>query len=313
MSSEFADEEEDKQSSDGSLKSVNSKMQTLRSMPSSTSRVSGPAISRPSSQFPSSRSLKGSIPSTDFRKENTKPSTGTSKANAHAQPSSMTRSKSTNAGVNYFKEEKPPRSASMRKSSVTPLTPLKTSKDHSGPRSFLKKGSGAGLSKLRTSISSELNDQQPDSPGPSLNGDVYNQTSCPQETLDYCNSPCGSTSSWFSQDATRVRKKWGSVQVPVLVPDGSQQSKGLKRFLHFGKKSRGSDGKVTDWASVSAVSGADYDMEFDMVSEQIRSSSIGYADFSFSEGMSVTEQGIYSFLYFTPQVDNFKNLHMIYR
>jgi hypothetical protein len=87
----------------------------------------------------------------------------------------------------------------------------------------------------------------------------------------------------------RVRKKWGSVQVPVLVPDGSHHSpKGLKRFLHLGKKSRGVDSKVAEWASVSAVSGADYGMEVGrvMVSEQIRNSSMGCSVHSY-DGFSI--------------------------
>jgi len=85
-------------------------------------------------------------------------------------------------------------------------------------------------------------------------------------------SPTGSTSSLYSQDGTRVRKKWGAAQIPFLAPDGS-----LKRFLHFGKKST---------------------VGRDLVSEQTRSSRLGYPlqshdGFSFSEGMSLQEQGIH--------------------
>ena len=142
---------------------------------------------------------------------------------------------------------------------------------------FLKKGkgigsdAGSGLSKLRTSMSSSLNE---------ASVDVVDASS-----LD---SPTGSiTSSLYSQDGTRVRKKWGTAQIPFLAADSS-----LKKFLHFGKKST-----VGDRASILAVSGADYDTEVgrDQVSEQIRGLRLGFPlhacdGFSFSEGMNLHEQ-----------------------
>ncbi|XP_072990047.1 uncharacterized protein [Typha latifolia] len=107
-------------------------------------------------------------------------------------------------------------------------------------------------------------------------------------------SPIGSPASWNSHplnqmmeaDAARMRKKWGSAQIPVLVANASQQSrkdmtKGFKRLLKFGRKSRGVESLVNDWVSASTASEGDDDMEdsFDLAarsSDDLRKSRMGY-------------------------------------
>ncbi|XP_020248574.1 uncharacterized protein LOC109826032 [Asparagus officinalis] len=210
----LAEDNEDIQSTDSSSNSTNAKMLKSRTTSSSTYRTSSSSVPKPSSKPLMSRSLRG-----EFRKENTKP---------QVQPNKIPRSKSTSSGTNNS-------SSSLRKSSVAPLTPIKTTKEQIGRNSRI--------------------DQQLD-------------------------SPTESTSS------TRARKKWGIVEKPVLVPDGSG-TKGLKRFLHFGKKSR----------EAYRVLGADYDTEVGcgLVSEQTRGLNVdcafdAYDGFSYSEGMSMPEQ-----------------------
>ncbi|XP_010476885.1 PREDICTED: uncharacterized protein LOC104756067 [Camelina sativa] len=67
-------------------------------------------------------------------------------------------------------------------------------------------------------------------------------------------SPMGSPASWSS----RMRKKWGSTaQSPVLVPNSRKDlTKGIKRFLKFGKKTRAAD-SLMDWVSVTTSEGDD--------------------------------------------------------
>ncbi|WOK93247.1 hypothetical protein Cni_G01942 [Canna indica] len=86
-------------------------------------------------------------------------------------------------------------------------------------------------------------------------------------------SPIGSPASWtlhplnqMEADAARMRKKWGSAQMPMIVANASQQSrkdvtKGFKRLLKFGRKSRGLESVVTDWVSASTASEGDDDIE----------------------------------------------------
>ncbi|WVZ66678.1 hypothetical protein U9M48_015867 [Paspalum notatum var. saurae] len=90
----------------------------------------------------------------------------------------------------------------------------------------------------------------------------------------FADSPSGSPSPWNSHsldeitdaDVSRMRKKWGSAQMPFAGVNASQQprkdvSKGLKKLWKFGRKNRGGDGLVNDWVSASTASECDDDME----------------------------------------------------
>ncbi|URE24110.1 hypothetical protein MUK42_18882 [Musa troglodytarum] len=90
----------------------------------------------------------------------------------------------------------------------------------------------------------------------------------------FVDSPVGSPASWnlhplnqmMETDAARMRKKWGSAPIPMIVANASQQShkdvtKGFKRLLKFGRKSRGAETLVTDWVSASTASEGDDDTE----------------------------------------------------
>ncbi|CAN6176196.1 unnamed protein product [Urochloa humidicola] len=110
----------------------------------------------------------------------------------------------------------------------------------------------------------------------------------------FADSPSGSPSPWNSHsldeitdaDASRMRKKWGSAQMPFAGVNASQQprkdvSKGLKKLWKFGRKNRGGDGLVNDWVSASTASECDDDMEDgrDLVvgsSDDFRKSRMGY-------------------------------------
>ncbi|CAL5084053.1 unnamed protein product [Urochloa decumbens] len=110
----------------------------------------------------------------------------------------------------------------------------------------------------------------------------------------FADSPSGSPSPWNSHsldeitdaDVSRMRKKWGSAQMPFASVNASQQprkdvSKGLKKLWKFGRKNRGGDGLVNDWVSASTASECDDDMEDgrDLVvgsSDDFRKSRMGY-------------------------------------
>lgn len=119
-----------------------------------------------------------------------------------------------------------------------------------------------------------------DSPGESpasWNSRIYNTFSYSHDASDVdvsADSPIGSPISWNSHsmtqmieaDAARMRKKWGSAQKPILVANTSQQSrkdvtKGFKRLLKFGRKSKGGESLITDWVSASTTSEGDDDTE----------------------------------------------------
>nr|GEX86371.1 hypothetical protein [Tanacetum cinerariifolium] len=64
-------------------------------------------------------------------------------------------------------------------------------------------------------------------------------------------------------DIARMRKKWGNTQKDILVANSSSalqsrkdMTKGFKRLLKFGRKSRGSD-NLADWISVTTSEGDD--------------------------------------------------------
>ncbi|XP_047941735.1 uncharacterized protein LOC125188748 [Salvia hispanica] len=81
-------------------------------------------------------------------------------------------------------------------------------------------------------------------------------------------SPGGSPASWnlhsnqLETDAARMRKKWGTAQKPMLVAHSSNNvprkdvTRGFKRLLKFGRKSRGSESLV-DWISATTSEGDD--------------------------------------------------------
>ncbi|KAF0908127.1 hypothetical protein E2562_022945 [Oryza meyeriana var. granulata] len=109
----------------------------------------------------------------------------------------------------------------------------------------------------------------------------------------FADSANGSPSPWNSHaldqitdaDVSRMRKKWGSAQMPFVGPNASQQprkdvTKGFKKLLKFGRKNRGGDG-LNDWVSASTASECDDDMEDgrDLAmgsSDDFRKSRMGY-------------------------------------
>jgi hypothetical protein len=106
-----------------------------------------------------------------------------------------------------------------------------------------------------------------------------------------------------------MRKKWGSAQKPYLVTNSSQSqpkkdvTKGFKRLLKFGRKTRGTE-TLADWISATTSEGDD-DMEdgrdlANRSSEDLRKSRMGLShghpsDESFNESELFNEQGNLSF------------------
>ncbi|KAJ0008018.1 hypothetical protein Pint_29287 [Pistacia integerrima] len=137
-----------------------------------------------------------------------------------------------------------------------------------------------------------------DSPGESpvsWNSRMHHPFSYPHETSDIdasMDSPIGSPASWNSHsltqteaDAARMRKKWGSAQKPFLASNSSHNqsrkdvTKGFKRLLKFGRKSRGTESLV-DWISATTSEGDD-DTEdgrdlANRSSEDLRKSRMGF-------------------------------------
>lgn len=134
----------------------------------------------------------------------------------------------------------------------------------------------------------------------SLNSHVYHSHAYTREASDIysVDSPTDSP-SWNSHslsqimdsEAARMRKKWGNAQVPVITAGASQQSrrdvtKGFKRLLKFGRKSRGADYLVNDWVSASTASEGDDDPEDGRdlghkTSDDYRKSRMGYNSTSY--------------------------------
>uniref|UniRef100_A0A2N9ER24 COP1-interacting protein 7 n=1 Tax=Fagus sylvatica TaxID=28930 RepID=A0A2N9ER24_FAGSY len=141
----------------------------------------------------------------------------------------------------------------------------------------------------------------------SWNSRINHPFSYPHETSDidaFVDSPIGSPASWNSHsltqseaDAARMRKKWGAAQKPIVVANSSHNqsrkdvTKGFKRLLKFGRKSRGTDSLV-DWISATTSEGDD-DTEdgrdaANRSSEDLRKSRMGFShghpsDDSFNE------------------------------
>ncbi|KAE8656232.1 putative Sequence-specific DNA binding transcription factor [Hibiscus syriacus] len=148
----------------------------------------------------------------------------------------------------------------------------------------------------------------------SWNSRMRHLYSYPHETSDIdasMDSPIGSPASGNSHslaqtgvDAARMRKKWGSAQKPFLVANSTNNqprkdvTKGFKRLLKFGRKSRGTDSLV-DWISATTSEGDD-DTEdgrdlASRSSEDLRKSKMGFpqghpSDDVFNEGELFNDQ-----------------------
>lgn len=126
----------------------------------------------------------------------------------------------------------------------------------------------------------------------SWNSNLQHAFSYPHEHSDVDasidDSPMGSPASWSS----RMRKKWGTTgQSPVIVTNSRKDlTKGIKRFLKFGKKTRAAD-SLMDWVSVTTSEGDD-DFAY-RSSDELRKSRMATSQSQFSED----EQGIQSFTY----------------
>ncbi|KAK8551320.1 hypothetical protein V6N12_039966 [Hibiscus sabdariffa] len=156
-----------------------------------------------------------------------------------------------------------------------------------------------------------------ESPGESpvsWNSRMHHPYSYPHETSDIdasMDSPIGSPASWNPHplaqtgvDAARMRKKWGSAQKPFFVANATHNqprmdvTKGFKRLLKFGRKSRGTDSLV-DWISATTSEGDD-DTEdgrdpASRSSEDLRKSRMGFpqghpSDDGFIEGELFNDQ-----------------------
>ncbi|KAG7659305.1 hypothetical protein ISN44_As01g062040 [Arabidopsis suecica] len=130
-----------------------------------------------------------------------------------------------------------------------------------------------------------------DSPGESplsWNANLQHSFSYPHEHSSdvdaSVDSPTGSPASWSS----RMRKKWGTAQSPVTVAAANNMSqyqskkdlsKGFKRLLKFGRKSRGAESLMMDWVSVTTSEGDDEVEDrrdfADRSSEDLRKSRMG--------------------------------------
>ncbi|KAL4289795.1 hypothetical protein GQ457_14G007530 [Hibiscus cannabinus] len=148
-----------------------------------------------------------------------------------------------------------------------------------------------------------------DSPGESpvsWNSRMNHPFSYPHETSDMMDSPIGSPASWNSHslaqsemDAAQMRKKWGSAQKPFHVANVTHNqshrdvTKGFKRLLKFGRKSRRTENFV-DWVSATTSEGDD-DIEdgrdpANRLSEDLRKSRMGFSQGHRSEdGLNESE------------------------
>ncbi|XP_012068833.1 uncharacterized protein LOC105631354 isoform X1 [Jatropha curcas] len=177
-----------------------------------------------------------------------------------------------------------------------------------------------------------------DSPGESpvsWNSRMHNPFSYPHEISDIdasVDSPIGSPASWnphsltqTEADAARMRKKWGSAQKPILVANSSHNlarkdvTKGFKRLLKFGRKSRGTESLV-DWISATTSEGDD-DTEdgrdpANRSSEDLRKSRMGFSqnhpsDDGFNESELFNDQvAIHSSIPAPPENFKLRDDHM---
>ncbi|XP_008803393.2 uncharacterized protein LOC103716953 isoform X2 [Phoenix dactylifera] len=150
--------------SDGSPSSTDSKKQfSSRSASSSTSQKSVAPLPRPPIKSGSIRRrtqpenpiVQSVSNNSDHRKEDMKPLAGTSKITARSQLRRHARSMSISEGIHIFKEEKPPRSKSLRNISISSGELKDLSKEHSEQttnrsqkicesKPFLRRGNGIG-------------------------------------------------------------------------------------------------------------------------------------------------------------------------
>ncbi|KAH9617291.1 hypothetical protein KSS87_002504 [Heliosperma pusillum] len=140
---------------------------------------------------------------------------------------------------------------------------------------------------LFSSLGSTL-DSPGESPG-SWNSHLPNPFAYSHEILDIdaSDSRPGSpdTLSQSEAEAARIRKKWGAAQKPVVGIDSSHSqsrrdlTRGLKRFLNFGRKNRASE-SLADWISVTTSEGDDSEDGRDLAnrsSEDLRKSRMGFS------------------------------------
>ncbi|KAJ9190436.1 hypothetical protein P3X46_001640 [Hevea brasiliensis] len=171
----------------GNLSSSTPRTTAAAPVPRSSVKISNPSSGR--RRVRSENPLAQSVPNfSDFRKENTKPSSGVNKMANGTQVRTYAHSKSTTEGTPLVKEEKPRRSQFLTKSSTSPATfkdlptlnsdevvlaPIKFDKEQieQGPyekfsknvesKPFLRKGNGIGpgaetsIVKLKGSVVSE--------------------------------------------------------------------------------------------------------------------------------------------------------------
>ncbi|XP_075664769.1 uncharacterized protein LOC142634357 [Castanea sativa] len=168
----------------------------------------------------------------------------------------------------------------------------------------------------------------------SWNSRMHHPFSYPHETSDidaFVDSPIGSPASWNSHsltqteaDAARMRKKWGAAQKPIVVANASHNqsrkdvTKGFKRLLKFGRKSRGADSLV-DWISATTSEGDD-DAEdgrdvANRSSEDLRKSRMGFShghpsDESFNESEFNEQVQAYSSIPAPPANFKLRDDHM---
>ncbi|KAL3839216.1 hypothetical protein ACJIZ3_023807 [Penstemon smallii] len=176
-----------------------------------------------------------------------------------------------------------------------------------------------GSSQIPTEINPSIPvESMQDWPGESpisWNSRSQNPFSYPNEISDVdasVDSPLGSPASWnlhslnqIETDAARMRKKWGTAGKSMLVAHSSSNSsrkdmtRGLKRFLKFGRKTRGSENLV-DWISATTSEGDDdTDDGRDVAnrsSEDLRKSRMGFSqakpsDDCFNENEFFNESG----------------------
>ncbi|CAI9767096.1 unnamed protein product [Fraxinus pennsylvanica] len=164
----------------------------------------------------------------------------------------------------------------------------------------------------------------------SWNSRTQHPFSYPHEISDVdasVDSPVGSPASWNSHslsqietDAARMRRKWGTAQKPMWAAHSSNNiprkdmTKGFKRLLKFGRKSRGSENLV-DWISATTSEGDD-DTEdgrdpSNRSSEDLRKSRMGFtqgqpSNDSFTESEFFNEQVQSSHSSIPAPVSNFK-------
>lgn len=122
-------------------------------------------------------------------------------------------------------------------------------------------------------------------------------------------SPSGSPASWSSHplnraeaDVSRMRKKWGNAQKPIMISASStlsrrETSKGFKRLLTFGRRTKGAESPAVDWVSASTASEGEDDAEdgrdpsSDLRRPRMGVSHCHYVHDGFDDGDQFHEQG----------------------